>query len=51
MISRVPQALPIATRVDLWTAAIEGLLRDHIPGKQFEILPDGAVAPWGARHR
>jgi predicted nuclease of predicted toxin-antitoxin system len=46
MISRVPQALPIARRVELWTTAIEGFLRDPLPGNLFEILPDGAVVAW-----
>ena len=43
MISRVPQALPIANRVELWTRAIEAFIRDPMPGTLFEILPDGIV--------
>ena len=46
IVSRVPQALPIRTRIDLWCAA----LRDYVlraPVEQlFELLPDGSLVPW-----
>lgn len=46
MISRVPQAIPIARRVELWERAIENFVQDPIPGRLFEVLDDGRVAAW-----
>lgn len=46
VISRVPQAIPIAERVELWLHGIEELHQRPIRGQLFEILPDGRVVPW-----
>lgn len=46
MISRVPQAMPIARRVELWLGAIDEVIRRPGPEKLFEVLPDGRVEAW-----
>lgn len=46
IISRVPQALPIAVRVDMWSQALETFLADPLP---FDLLPDGRLAPVDVR--
>lgn len=46
MISRVPQAILTAQRVDLWLHAIDYYGRHSHPGQLFEILPDGKVVAW-----
>jgi len=51
MISRVPQANPIARRVDLWDHAIDDFLQRPIPGRLFELLSDGRVVAWNIRDR
>jgi len=43
MISRVPQAIPIARRVELWLQAIDEVLRLPSPEKLLEVFPDGRV--------
>jgi hypothetical protein len=49
VISRVPQRLPIAERVERWTAALEAFLTARPPGLLFEILPDGELVAWEER--
>lgn len=49
IISRVPQAMPIALRVELWLHAIEDFLRNSTEEKLFEVLPDGRVVAWRVR--
>jgi hypothetical protein len=49
MISRVPQSLPIAQRVELWSHAINAFLEQPSAGKLFELLPDGRVVEWEVR--
>ncbi len=46
MISRVPQAIPIARRVALWEQAIADFLQHPVPGRLFEVLGDGRVVAW-----
>src|SRR5689334_11821524 len=41
MISRVPQSIPIAQRVEVWWRAISDFLEHPPPGTLFELLPDG----------
>lgn len=41
MISRGPQSIPIAERVDLWLQAIDDFGQHPRPGRLFEILADG----------
>lgn len=49
MISRVPQSLPIAERVEVWSHAISAFLEQPSAGKLFELLPDGQVVEWEVR--
>ncbi len=46
IVSRVPQRLPIARRVELWSGALERFLRDRPSGQLFEMLPTGEVVEW-----
>ncbi|MHB1710670.1 MAG: DUF5615 family PIN-like protein [Acidimicrobiales bacterium] len=46
MISRVPQAIPVAERVDMWLHAIDDFLQHPIPGRLVEVLADGRVVAW-----
>ena len=50
MISRVPQSIPIAQRVEVWLHAIGAFLDDPSPGTLFELLPDGRVVEWEIRN-
>lgn len=49
LISQVPQALPIARRVELWEAALDGFLQHRPVRRLFEILADGQVVGWDIR--
>jgi len=49
LISRVPQAFPIARRVELWEAALDGFLQHPPAGRLFDILADGQVVGWEIR--
>ena len=49
LISRVPQAFPIARRVELWEAALDGFLQHRPSGWLFEVLADGQVVGWEMR--
>lgn len=49
LISRVPQAFPIARRVELWEASLDGFLRHRPAGRLFEVLADGQVVGWEIR--
>jgi len=46
IISRVPQALPIADRVQLWVSALEGFLARLPDGKLFYLLETGEIVAW-----
>ena len=50
MISRVPQSIPIAQRVEVWLHAITAFLEHPSPGTLFELLPDGRVVEWEIRN-
>jgi predicted nuclease of predicted toxin-antitoxin system len=50
MISRVPQSMPIAQRVEVWLHAIAAFLEHPSPGTLFELLPDGRVVEWEIRN-
>ena len=50
MISRVPQSIPIAQRVEVWLHAISAFLEHPFPGTLFELLPDGRVVEWEIRN-
>jgi len=43
IISRIPQRLPIATRVDLWLRALEPFLAQPPAGRLFDLLADGEI--------
>ena len=49
MISRVPQSIPIAQRVEVWLRAISPFLERPSPGTLFELLPDGRIVEWEIR--
>ena len=49
VISRVPQRLPIAERVERWTSALEAFLSALPAGLLFEILSDGELVAWEER--
>lgn len=46
IVSRVPQALPIEVRAELWMRALREFVARKPPEQLFEILPDGRLAPW-----
>jgi hypothetical protein len=46
IISRVPQSLPIRSRVDLWSRALEGFLAEPPSGRLFELLATGEIVAW-----
>lgn len=48
LIFRVPQAIPITRRVELWEHAVDDFLHP-IPGRLFEVLGDGRVVAWDFR--
>ncbi len=48
MIFRVPQAIPITRRVELWEHAVDDFLHP-IPERLFEVLGDGRVVAWDFR--
>ena len=50
MISRVPQSIPIAQRVEVWLQAVSAFLEHPSPGKLFELLLDGRVVQWEIRN-
>ena len=49
VISRVPQAVPIARRVELWEAALDDFLQHRPAGRLFEVLADGQIVGWDIR--
>jgi len=46
LVSRVPQNLPIAARVDLWFDALERFTINRPAGTIFELLANGEIVPW-----
>lgn len=45
IISRVPQALPIGRRLELWNLALKRFIEEAPQGECFEILPFGELRP------
>ncbi len=41
--------MPIARRVELWEAALDGFLQHRPAGRLFEVLADGQVVGWEMR--
>lgn len=49
IVSRLPQRLPIAQRVDIWLSALQSFLERKPAGKLFDLLPDGRILAWEIR--
>lgn len=49
IISRLPQRLPIAERVEIWFKALQRFLERESPHKLFDLLPDGQIVAWEIR--
>lgn len=46
VVSRLPQRLPTARRVELWTKALEQLASRQPAQRLLEITPDGELVAW-----
>ena len=46
IISRLPQRLPIAQRVEVWFKALQTFLERKPAQKLFDLLPDGQIVAW-----
>ena len=46
IISRLPQRLPTARRVEIWMKALERFAADRPVQRLFDLGPDGALYPW-----
>jgi len=46
IVSRVPQRLPIAERVEIWAGALERFARQSPMEKLFDLLPSGEIVAW-----
>jgi hypothetical protein len=46
IVSRVPQRLPIAERVEIWAAALERFARQAPTERLFDLLPSGEIVAW-----
>ena len=49
VISRVPQALPLGDRLEVWQSALERFLIERPPGRLFELVPPGEMVPLEVR--
>lgn len=49
VISRVPQRLPTARRVEIWFGALEAFLKASPPGRLFDLNETGGVVAWTIR--
>ena len=49
IISRLPQRLPIAERVDIWFNALQTFLKRPWSYRLFDLLPDGRIVGWEIR--
>lgn len=49
IISRLPQRLPTAQRVDIWMKALETFLARKPEGRLFELTPGGEIVAWEIR--
>jgi len=49
IISRLPQRLPTAQRVDIWLKALEAFLQRKPQGRLFDLMPDGEIVAWEIR--
>jgi len=46
IISRVPQRLPIAERIEIWIRALERFARECPEERLFDLLPSGQMIAW-----
>lgn len=46
IISELPQRLPIAERVEIWSRALERFVRDDPAERLFNLLPSGEIVAW-----
>ena len=51
IISRVPQRLATARRVEIWFGALDGFLRTKPAGRLFDLLETGKIVEWTIRER
>lgn len=49
IISRLPQRLPTAQRVDIWMKALETFLERKPEGRLFDLMPSGEIVAWEIR--
>jgi len=49
IISRLPQRLPIARRVEICFKALQTFMKQQPPQKLFDLMPDGEVVAWEIR--
>jgi len=49
IISRLPQRLPTAQRVDIWMKALETFLERKPEGSLFDLMPNGEIVAWEIR--
>ena len=49
IISRVPQNLPTAQRVEVWFKALAEFMADMPSGQLFDLLETGQILPWEIR--
>ena len=46
IVSQLPQRLPIAERVEIWSRALERFVRDDPAESLFNLLPTGEIVAW-----
>lgn len=46
IVSRVPQRLPIAERVEIWAGALERFAREGPTERLFDLFPPGEIVAW-----
>ena len=49
IISRLPQRLPTAQRVDIWMKGLETFLERKPEGRLFDLMPNGEIVAWEIR--
>jgi predicted nuclease of predicted toxin-antitoxin system len=49
IISRLPQRLPTARRVEIWMKALEQFADRKPPQRLFDLMPDGELVAWEIR--
>jgi predicted nuclease of predicted toxin-antitoxin system len=49
IISRLPQRLPTAQRVEIWMQALEAFIERKPEGRLFDLLPNGEIVAWEIR--